>query len=200
MYTLDKVSCSDGYTDAASIKTVFDSSGGYLAVTGNDAYARLIYGKQGQQFTTAEFHVPIGNGILYPGTIGIEFRNYTAGSVAVVSGALSNAQEPPVALSAGGVATPSVTTTITGIIPATGTTPTAGSGFTYTHANGSGQYVFTFTTPFATAPTVLLTALLDAQIGIRGSNVTAAGFQVNIRDGAGAAFDAAFNFAALKTV
>ena len=38
---------------------------------------------------------------------------------------------------------------VTGIIPAAGTTPTAGTGFTYTHVNGSGVYVFTLATAFA---------------------------------------------------
>lgn len=110
MFILDSVNCGNDYTDAATISNVYNSSGGYFAVTGNDAYARLIYGRHGQLLDTAEFHVPIGNGILYPNTVGIKFRNYVAGSVAVVSGALSLPTEPPIALSAGGISTPTAAT------------------------------------------------------------------------------------------
>lgn len=46
---------------------------------------------------------------------------------------------------------------VTGIIPAAGIIPTAGSGFTYTHTNGTGLYVFTFTEVFSATPLVLAT-------------------------------------------
>lgn len=48
---------------------------------------------------------------------------------------------------------------ITGIIPATGNTPTAGTGFTYTHTNGTGSYVFTYSTPFSAVPDLQVTCV-----------------------------------------
>lgn len=48
---------------------------------------------------------------------------------------------------------------VTGIIPAAGNAQTAGSGFTYTHVNGSGVYVFTFNPTFAATPIILVDVL-----------------------------------------
>lgn len=45
---------------------------------------------------------------------------------------------------------------VEGILPAAGTTPIAGLGFTYTHAS-TGLYVVTFSNPFAAAPVVTVT-------------------------------------------
>jgi hypothetical protein len=58
---------------------------------------------------------------------------------------------------------------VTGIIAADGST-VAGTGFTVTHP-GPGRYTVTYTTPFATQPTVLLTAVfgsinVDAGTGV----------------------------------
>ena len=107
MRVLDGVTCGDDYTEAATIQYVYGSSGGYMAVTANDVYCQLQYGDQGQEVWTDELHVPIGSGVLFANTIGIRFRNYTPGSNAVVSAALSSPQEPSLAIGAGGVATPS---------------------------------------------------------------------------------------------
>ena len=86
---------------------------------------------------------------------------------------------------------------LTGIIPATGNTPTAGSGFTYTHVNGSGVYVFTFTTAYAAAPVVQATILSDNSTGVdtvQVSPVTTMGFTATVqRVGAGTT-DIAFMF------
>lgn len=153
MRTLDSVSCGNQYTNAAKIDSVFNSSGGYFAVTGNDAYAQLFYGRRGQELTTAEFHVPVGVGILYPGTIGIQFRNYQATKTAVVSAALSNAQEPSVALSAGGIAGAAAAAVLTGRFNSAAVVLN-GSGFTVTK-NGVGDFTVNITTAFANTPTVV---------------------------------------------
>ncbi len=105
MKILDSVSCGDDYTLAATLEDVFQSNGGYFAVTGNDCYAKLAYGNRGQVDWTPEVHVPIGNGQLYPGTVGIQFRNYTQGATSVVSAALSTKNEPVLSIGAGGNAT-----------------------------------------------------------------------------------------------
>ena len=97
---------------------------------------------------------------------------------------------------------PNTSTTVTGIIPATGTTPTAGTGFTYTHTNGSGTYVFTFKTAFAAAPVVVAvgnTPAGTANIGFDVSGVTATGFTFEAwLRGTGALTDSAFSFLAYQ--
>jgi hypothetical protein len=102
--TLDSVTTGNNYTAAASIQDVFNSNGGYFVVDANDVFMQLQYGGQGQTYWTREVHVPVGNGILQPGTTGIQFRNYVAGSNAVVSAALSEEAEPAIVLTAGGQA------------------------------------------------------------------------------------------------
>lgn len=97
---------------------------------------------------------------------GVRFRDGVAGTHAQVFGALFQAGELAFipgsdftsTVSAGGGYTPGGSSVITGLIPAAGTTPTAGTGFTYTHTNGTGVYVFTYTTPFAATAAVLVTS------------------------------------------
>jgi len=105
-------------------------------------------------------------------------------------------------ISASGNVTPS-SGLITGIIPTLGTTPTGGTGFTYTHVNGSGIYDFTFTTPFAAPPTVVATgAALQAgsAIVIEITNLTANGFRANpLNSNNGAGSDNPFSFIAAPT-
>ena len=115
MRVLDGITCTDGYAEAATIAYVYDSGGGYFAVSSHDTYAQLQYGKHGFEQWTPEVHVPVGSGILNPGTIGIRFRNYVAGSAAVVSAALSLPTEPTFAIGAGGIATPTPPPTVSGI-------------------------------------------------------------------------------------
>ena len=85
MKNIDSVSCSDQFSDAASIQFFYNggsgnpNSGGYFAVAANDVYCALAFGQQGHEQWTNETHVPVGNGILFPGTIGVRFRNYLAG-------------------------------------------------------------------------------------------------------------------------
>jgi hypothetical protein len=87
--------------------------------------------------------------------------------------------------------------TVTGIIPATGTTATAGTGFTYTHTNGTGVYVFTYSVAYSATPVVSAT-IADASASQEGIQITAqsaTGFTIRT-DNAGAATDHAFDFLA----
>jgi hypothetical protein len=84
---------------------------------------------------------------------------------------------------------------VTGIIPAAGTTPTAGTGFTYTHVGGSGIYVFTFSPVFAATPVVVVT-VGSAPFCPDASGVSASGFTVLIQTTAGVNTDIQFNFIA----
>lgn len=104
MRVLDSVACGNQYTEAAGIKYIYRSNGGSFSIVGADAYCRLWYGDHGHETPLAEFHAPVGVGVIYPGTIGVEFRNYLAGQTAIVSATLSQEGEPSVALGAGGVA------------------------------------------------------------------------------------------------
>lgn len=119
MEILDSVACGDGYTAAATIEDVWNSNGGYFVVTGNDVFMELQYGSLGQTYYTDEVHVPVGNGILAKGTLGIKFRNYKAGSIATISVGISEGPEPTIILTAGGQASVSGTLTAPITIPAT---------------------------------------------------------------------------------
>lgn len=81
---------------------------------------------------------------------------------------------------------------VTGLIPAAGTTPTAGSGFTYTHTNGTGVYVITFTTAFVGFAPVISAQTSQGGTGIV-SGASTSGFTMTI---SGAA-DAVWNFRAV---
>lgn len=209
MRVLNSVSCGDNYTDAATIVPVFNSNGGTFNVTSADAFMQLAYipdlgdNPKSQNWAwTQEFRVPVGNtgavGSLQPGTVGVRFRNYVAGSVATIGATLAGPLEPSILVSSSGISANTVTGTVTGIIPAAGTTPTSGTGFTYTHTNGTGVYVFTFSTPFAATPLVLLTIGPEAGIATRIAVVTASattGFTVETGAGNSAA-DHPFMFTA----
>ncbi len=112
MQIIDSVVCGDDFTDAASIRNVYKSNGGYIAIGGQDVYAQLQYGVQGQEVWTPSVHLPVGNGTLDKGTLGIRFRNYKAGSAATVSAGLSGPKEPQITIGSGGVATPSTATPV----------------------------------------------------------------------------------------
>lgn len=101
MQTLDSVSTSNDYTNATTIQQVFNSAGGYGIVSGADAYVELQYMQHGpgsEQWTN-EVHVPLNSPLtLLPGTTGIRFRSYKAGTPATVSAALAGEAEPPITL------------------------------------------------------------------------------------------------------
>ena len=88
----------------AQLGPIFDSAGGYYNVTGAAVYAQYAYGKYGEFYWTDPVPIPVGPAILAAGTVGVRFKNYTPGSPATVSGALSEHGEPAVQITAGGVA------------------------------------------------------------------------------------------------
>lgn len=112
MLTLDSVAVADTFPEpgkgGALLLEEGGSNGGYFAVTGNDVYVELAYGRQGAIFWTEPVHVSPGNGILQPGTAGVRFRNYTPGQVATVSAGLSSRSEPSLQLTAAGVSSSGV--------------------------------------------------------------------------------------------
>jgi len=108
MQILDSIVCGDEYTKAATLTGVYSSNGGYFNVSGADVYMQLEYGGFGNLTSTREVHIPQGNGILFPGTTGVAFRNYTAGSVATVSAGISEHVEPSFTLAASGAVASSV--------------------------------------------------------------------------------------------
>jgi len=108
---IDSVPCGDDYTAAAAISGVYSSNGGYFTVSGADVWMQMEWGQYGSLHWTREVHVPVGNGILQPGTTGVQFRNYIAGVPATVSAGISEHAEPSFIVQASG----SSSVTLTGI-------------------------------------------------------------------------------------
>lgn len=105
---ISNVVCGDQYTNAATIGPLpsWDSQGGYFAVANKPVICQLGIssppaGIHDLQWGT-EIPIPIGNGIVYAGTIAIRFRNQTAGQVATVSGVLFEKAEAAITIIAGG--------------------------------------------------------------------------------------------------
>lgn len=89
---------------------------------------------------------------------------------------------------------------VSGSIPAAGTTPTSGSGFTYTHAT-TGIYIFSYTTAFLVAPVITVTMgpasplqILDTAGYVTASSTS--GFTVETEFVNGAASNLPFYFKA----
>ncbi len=201
MQQITQVSCGDQYTAAATLSEVFNSSGGYFSIAGNDAFVELQYGQLGQFNTTNEAPVPVGNGILQAGTTGVRFRNLVAGSPAVVTAALYAEDEPALIITAGGLASPSSTTMVTGQVDGASGNVLAGTGFTSVRT-APGSYTVTFTPALSAAPDVIATPVIAAGGGrtISVNTITAGGFLVVTGTDAGAGADRTFNFFATPFV
>lgn len=192
MLKIDSVNCANDYTAAATVGPVWLSAGGYFALAGQDAWYQLGWKPKGTTDIswTEEVHVPVGNGIIYPGTIAVRFRNYVAGQTAVVSAAISSRDEPVVTIAAGGVATPSSTAMLTGDVNSNGTIA-GGTGFTVNHS-GTGIYIVSFTNPFSSSPVPVVTpkgAMLPAVVANSASQMT-----LNFFDTTPSLVDSAFFF------
>lgn len=92
---------------------------------------------------------------------------------------------------------------VAGVIPPTGTIPTAGTGFTYTHTGGTGVYVFTFTTAFSAVPAVLLTPnspATQAPFVNISAGPSKTGFTAHFTTSAGADVEVGFSFLASTAI
>lgn len=112
-------------------------------------------------------HAPVGVGYIQPNTTGIKFKNYVAGSSAVVSANLAEEAEPAVAFGAGGNANPTAAIVITGRVDSSGNV-ISGSGFTV-NKTGTGTYVVTLNPALASAPDVQVAAIT---VGSSGEGAT----------------------------
>ncbi len=141
---------------------------------------------------------------------GVKFRSSIAGSPAVI--VAERDFQTDIVVTSGNVSAASIApngetnpnpgaggNVITGIIPAAGTAQTAGTGFTYTHVNGSGMYVFSFTKPFSARPVVLTEAETNANFAA-ATAITANGFTVTTQDRLGNLGDIPFSFTAQDAV
>lgn len=200
MQIIDGQPTGNDFTAAVTIQDVWQSNGGYFAVTTAQVFMQLQYGSLGQGQWTREVPVPVGNGIIYPGTSGMRFRSYTTGQPGTISAALSEQNEPSVTLGSPGVVS-GVTTLngITGQVDATGAV-VLGTGYGSTRVS-VGRYAITFTTAFVITPTINVTLL--GGLGTGGfyniSGPTTTGFTVSIEDQAANLADKAFHFTAIAT-
>jgi len=197
---LNNVQTSNVYTDACSILGVYGGHGGTFFVSGQPVYYEIQYGRLGEPHFTEEGYLSPGAGSIEPGAIGIRFRSANTGQPATVTARIDPPSQPGLQITA---QSPSAGVVVTGIIPAAGNVATAGSGFTYTHVNGSGVYVFTFTTPFSAAPVVVANATIPggggAAIDLTFPSVNGSGFTINVHNNGGLT-DFAFNFLAQAVV
>jgi hypothetical protein len=187
------------YTDAATIDGIYGGQGGSFYITGGNFVARVRYGQQGAEQYRPEKQSGPGPGVIDKGAIGIAFRNADAANPAtIVSAEILPPGQPGFSITAPSSVSQAGKSVITGIIPAAGTTPTAGTGFTYTHVNGSGVYVFTFTAGTFAATPDIQTTINQTGINSPTANVSpfsASGFTVTTQS-VGTPGDLAFSFTA----
>lgn len=183
---------------------------GYLAAAGADILVKVGYGTGGAISDTItdktlfanqtfNFVAPQGKELLE-----VAFKSAVAGTPATVSGYFSERNSLGILTTIGGAGTvtskAAAASLITGIIPAAGTVPTAGTGFTYTHTNGTGIYVFSFTTAFASTPTIVAVSNDSTLANIAWvSAISPNGFQVDMDQPGVAHHDAPFSFIAQAT-
>lgn len=204
MDTLDAQAVGDAFPgDAAAgavaqLGPIFDSNGGYYNVQTNPVYAQYAYGTYGNYFWTPPVPIPVGPAILQPGTVAVRFRNYTAGSVATVSGALSEKGEPAVQITSGGVASSSGVRVngITGSVSSAGAI-VAGTGFSVAHPS-TGLYQITLSPALSATPIVTALAFIGSGAGYCiMKSVSAVLIEIETVNGAGTLTDEAFHFVAL---
>jgi hypothetical protein len=189
---IDSKTTSNAYTDACTIEGIWGSNGGFFSVIQADVFAELQWGIQGQGEWTDEVHVPVGPGQIFPGTSGIKFRSYVAGTPAIVSASIAYPRQPTLLITASGTVTIATPSVITGITTAAGGI-VAGTGFAVAHP-GTGVYNVTYTTSFSSAPVTEVTAR-DSSIVAAVSNVTATGLTIRMFDSATQApIDNGFHF------
>ena len=202
---LDQAQCADQYTDALTMGPDFSARKAIIVVEANDVFMQFAQGDPGNWHWTDERDWrSIAQSLSVSNIIGIRFRNATAGQVAIVTCSLLGDSDPD--FESGFPSSVKVTNSmITGIIPAAGQLATAGTGFTYTHTDLSGIYVFSFKTAFAATPTIICQLGPAAAAAGREINVTATsptGFTVSIDNGLSppGGEDHAFMFIATPTV
>lgn len=154
MKTITSVGCGDGYTTAATIEGQWPSSGGAFDVDSQSVFLEMQYGPpQTNGGWTQEILKGPGTGYqLPPGCSGIRFRNATAGKTATVTAAIAGNQE---GVPTGGYPQQTTSTMITGRVNSDGTIA-AGTGFSVA-VIGTGHFRVTFTTAFASTPTIVCT-------------------------------------------
>ena len=169
MKTITSVGCGDGYTTAATIEGQWPSSGGAFDVDSQSVFLEMQYGPpQTNGGWTQEILKGPGTGYqLPPGCSGIRFRNATAGKTATVTAAIAGNQE---GVPTGGYPQTTTSTLVTGQVSSAGAV-VAGTGFSVVQ-NSTGNYTVTFTTPFTSAPTIVLSTL-EASANFRTAELLA---------------------------
>ena len=109
MPTINQVVVGDTYTDAASIRDVWNpNGGGWFSVTNHPVFVSLQYpinkdprsGFGQSEWTDDQLLGSGAFGLLPPGATGIRFKNAVAGSAATVTATIAQGNEPSLAISA----------------------------------------------------------------------------------------------------
>jgi hypothetical protein len=110
---LNNVTVPDDYSDACTITGIYGGRGGSYLIANASVFVQLQYGKLGEDYWTDEYAVAPNAGAIEAGTIGIRFRNFVAGTVAVVGASITPPTQPGLQLGSAfdGTLTPSGTIT-----------------------------------------------------------------------------------------
>ncbi len=156
---LNTVACGDNYTDAATIKDVFQSGGGAFQIQNQPVFFKCQYGGQGVDAWTEEQQLGVGGGPVPPNVTGVAFRNAVAGKTATVSAFIVPKGQPSLSLAFPGAVASAL---IKGQVNSDGSIHNSDGSFSVVKS-GAGQYDITFTTAFAVAPTVVASPVITGQ-------------------------------------
>lgn len=96
------VACGNDYTDAATIRDVFNPGGGVFQVQDQPVTYKLQYGGQGVDQWSPEATLGTGGGSIPEGVTGVAFKNAQAGIVATVSALIRPRTQPHLSLTFAG--------------------------------------------------------------------------------------------------
>lgn len=204
---LNNVACGDGYSDAATLGPVPNTTALTFTVANNSAIAQVAGKGIPQEDWGPEVLIPPVTGAQVLNANGIRFRNAVAGNIARVVAELSQPFDPVILggtpftgilASTGGVNAGGV---LTGMVDGAGNI-TGGTGFSVVHT-ATGVYTVTFTTAFANPPTVIPTVndwTAALSYVAQPTNITSTGFTLHVSTGGGTLQDHPFNFIAAPTV
>lgn len=182
-----------------------------FTITGQPAYAQFwkpIPGKPGKQTLEPVERLFIANtiGAVARQVAGVRFRSAISGQPANIIAEMAFLTDPQIEggtvsganISGGGQITPPGAAAVTGRVNSAGAI-LAGSGFTAARL-GVGDYLITYTDPFAAQPVVLAATLSGANLACYIQNSGLSSVEIRTEDFTGTPQDSSFEFAVFPMV